>query len=73
MKEVRAAADDGRLLEVFGAGTAVVVSPVKSIVYEGAEIRVPTGEQIGPLSKRLWDALAAVQYGKVHSPWSVAV
>ena len=73
MGEVRAAAAEGRLLEVFGAGTAVVISPVKSIVYEGAEITVPTGEQIGPLSKRLWDALAEVQYGKVDSQWSVKV
>lgn len=33
MHDVIEAAKEGRLLEVFGAGTAVVVSPVEKIHY----------------------------------------
>lgn len=40
MKEVVAAEKEGRLVECFGAGTAVVISPVKSIFYDGHEIQV---------------------------------
>src|SRR5204863_7838614 len=34
MPEVAAAADEGRLLEIFGAGTAAVVSPVRRIGWK---------------------------------------
>ncbi len=33
MKEVLRALDAGRILEVFGAGTACVVCPVGSLLY----------------------------------------
>lgn len=35
MKELLAALDAGRVLEVFGAGTACVVCPVGSLLYKG--------------------------------------
>ena len=35
MPEVRRAAQDGRLLGIFGAGTAAVVCPVREVVNEG--------------------------------------
>lgn len=35
MKELLAALDAGRVLEVFGAGTACVVCPVGSLLYRG--------------------------------------
>lgn len=35
MKELLAALDGGRVLEVFGAGTACVVCPVGSLLYRG--------------------------------------
>jgi branched-chain amino acid aminotransferase len=74
MKEVASAAKAGKLLEVFGLGTAAVVSPVKSINYNGEDVKVPLLHEgtMGPLAKRLWDSLTAIQYGKVPSPWSVA-
>jgi branched-chain amino acid aminotransferase len=61
-------------LEAFGAGTAAVVSPVRCIVYKDQDINLPTGGQIGPLAKRAWDSLIAIQYGKVDNhPWSVTI
>lgn len=38
MKELLAALDAGRILEVFGAGTACVVCPVGSLLYGGQVI-----------------------------------
>lgn len=35
MKEILEALDAGRVLEVFGAGTACVVCPVGSLLYKG--------------------------------------
>lgn len=35
MKELLGALDAGRVLEVFGAGTACVVCPVGSLLYKG--------------------------------------
>ncbi len=35
MEEVTAALDEGRLLEMFGAGTAAVVSPIRRVEYHG--------------------------------------
>ena len=72
--ELLAASREGRVEEVFGAGTAAVVAPVKAIQYgDDAEIVVPTGESIGPIAQRVWDELLAIQYGKVEHPWSVLV
>lgn len=39
MKELLQALDAGRVLEVFGAGTACVVCPVGSLLYKG-KVRV---------------------------------
>lgn len=35
MKELLAALEAGRVLEVFGAGTACVVCPVSELLYKG--------------------------------------
>jgi len=74
MGEVKQASDEGRLLEAFGAGTAVVIAPVKGIAYNGEEISIPTGEKAGPLAQSVWTALTDIQYGRsAHESWSVKV
>jgi len=73
MSELLTARDEGRLREAFGAGTAAVISPVKSILYKGEDIDFPTGEDIGPLAKRMWDQLLGIQYGRIEHEWSVPV
>ena len=74
MREIAAAGKDGRLLEAFGAGTAVVIAPVKGIMYDGVEIKVPTGDEIGPVAKKMWTAVTDIQYGRVpHPTWAVPV
>ena len=72
MGEIKEAAEDNRLLEVFGAGTAAVVSPVSCIQYKGMDIDIPA---VGELTQRVWDEVTGIQYGKTEGPpgWSVKV
>lgn len=42
MKELLGALEAGRILEVFGAGTACVVCPVGSLLYRGQVGRLGT-------------------------------
>jgi branched-chain amino acid aminotransferase len=72
MHEVKEAADDNRLLEAFGAGTAAVVSPISCIQYKGQDIEIPA---VGKLTKRVWDEITGIQYGNKEGPpgWSVII
>ena len=58
--EVLTAARNGLLREVFGAGTAAVISPVSELSYKDETVVVNNG-QVGPLSQRLFDELSAIQ------------
>jgi branched-chain amino acid aminotransferase len=62
-----------QLLESFGAGTAAVVSPVRTIVYKEHEIEIPTGENAGPVATHIWNTLRDIQYGNINHPWSVVI
>jgi branched-chain amino acid aminotransferase len=58
----------GRVSEVFGTGTAAVISPVGTIHHKGANYRVADGKT-GRLSQELFDFLTALQYGKTKDPY----
>jgi branched-chain amino acid aminotransferase len=60
--EVVAAAHGGTLEEVWGTGTAAVISPVGELAYQGERI-VVNGGRIGPLTQKLYDTIVAIQYG----------
>jgi branched-chain amino acid aminotransferase len=66
--EVIEAAHSGRLSEVWGTGTAAVVSPVGELNYRGERI-VVNGGRIGELTQRLYDAITAIQYARVPDPY----
>jgi branched-chain amino acid aminotransferase len=72
--EVVDAAGRGTLREVFGTGTAAVISPVGELVYKGRSIVVNAG-RIGELTQRLYDAIVAIQYGTAPDTrgWTVEV
>jgi len=72
--EVLAAGDRGTLQEVFGAGTAAVISPVGSLHYKGRECKV-NGGKTGKLAQRLFDEIQAIQYGHKSDPhgWVVKI
>jgi len=65
---------DGTLEEVFGTGTAAVVSPVGHLRYKNEVYRVRDGN-IGSLSQKLYDTLTGIQLGKMEDTrgWSVEV
>lgn len=75
MAQMKKAADEGRLLEAFGAGTAAVVSPVKAVTWRGEEIKIPLspGKETGPLAENFWNWMLAIQYGEVDHPWSKVI
>jgi len=62
--EVVDAAENGRLREVWGTGTAAVVSPVGELAYRDARVTVNEG-RIGEVTQRLYDAVTAIQYARV--------
>ncbi len=72
--EIYAAHDRGELKEVFGSGTAAVISPVGNIKYNGREILIGAG-QVGPLAAKLFKELMDIQYGKADDPfgWTMPV
>jgi branched-chain amino acid aminotransferase len=72
--EVIEAAHRGTLDEVWGTGTAAVISPVGELAYRGERI-VVKGGGIGPLTQRLYDTIVGIQYGTSPDPygWTVQV
>ena len=62
--EVVKAADDGSLNEIFGTGTAAVVSPVGSFGYHGKKYTVGDGK-LGKITKYVYDELTGIQTGRV--------
>ena len=50
-------------------GTAAVISPVGKIVDHGREICFPSGmEEMGPVTKKLYDTLTGIQMGHIEAP-----
>jgi branched-chain amino acid aminotransferase len=61
--EVMAAHTSGKLTEVFGSGTAAVISPVGELKFEERVIAI--GDQkVGPLAQKFYDALLDIQYSR---------
>ncbi|CAG8450792.1 18579_t:CDS:2 [Acaulospora morrowiae] len=76
MPEVVKAAEDGRLIEMFGSGTACIVSPIEGIYYRGQNLKVPldpndASSQAGPVTRRFADTLLGIQYGEIPHEWSI--
>ncbi len=74
IQEVYEAHRDGRLEEVFGAGTAAVISPVGELCWDGNVIAINEGK-IGPLSMKLYETITGIQTGKLPDTmgWTVEV
>ena len=53
----------GKVLEVFGAGTAAIVAPIGTLFYKGESFTVADGE-IGIITQRLFDELIGIQCGE---------
>lgn len=75
INEIAQKAEEGNLVEAFGAGTAAVVSPIKEIGYKGKDIPVPLqeGKEAGPLTEQISNWVAEIQYGLAEHPWNYEV
>ncbi|MDR3564647.1 MAG: branched-chain amino acid aminotransferase [Negativicutes bacterium] len=62
--EIFAAHEKGELEEVFGSGTAAVISPVGELSWKGQKI-VVNNNKTGPFSQKLFDHVTGLQYGTV--------
>lgn len=60
--DVLSANEKGTLREVFGTGTAAVISPVGEINYKGQICTINNGKT-GELAQKLFDELQAIQNG----------
>lgn len=71
---VMEAAENGKLEEVFGTGTAAVISPVGGLTYEGKSVEI-NDFKTGELTQKLYDTLTGIQSGKIEDPmgWIVKV
>eukprot|EP00730_Choanoeca_flexa_P013902 TRINITY_DN5854_c0_g1_i2.p1 TRINITY_DN5854_c0_g1~~TRINITY_DN5854_c0_g1_i2.p1 ORF type:complete len:414 (+),score=76.41 TRINITY_DN5854_c0_g1_i2:80-1321(+) len=62
MAQMTRAVKEGRVKEVFGAGTAATISPIGEIKYKGESIQIPLElGSSGKLGKRVWDTLFDIQ------------
>jgi branched-chain amino acid aminotransferase len=57
----------GTLREIFGSGTAAVISTVGELGHAAGTLTINNGE-VGPIAKRLYDAITSVQYGTAPDP-----
>ena len=65
--ELIEAAENGTLEEVWGCGTAAVVSPVGSLYYKGKEYVIGDGK-IGAFTQSLYNQLTDIQWGRAPDP-----
>ncbi len=60
--EVYEAGMSGELKEMFGTGTAAVISPVGLLDWNGKKLEINNGE-IGTVSQMLYDEITGIQFG----------
>jgi len=68
IEEVLAANEKGNLQEIFGTGTAAVISPVGELNYKGQVCTINKGKT-GNLARKLFDELQAIQNGHKKDPY----
>lgn len=75
MQEVLMQADAGKLVEVFGTGTAAIVSPIRTIKYRDRLVQcgLSRHQNAGTVTTLMKDWIEARQYAVDEHPWSVPV
>ncbi|MFV0626453.1 MAG: branched-chain amino acid aminotransferase [Alphaproteobacteria bacterium] len=63
IEEVCKAYDEGKLEEVFGSGTAAVISPVGELLYKDKKMLINDGK-IGSFAQKMFDYIAEMQNGQ---------
>ncbi len=68
VEQMLADIESGAITEVFGCGTAVVVSPVGRFGYRGKDYCLDE-TNVGPVAQHLYDELTAIQFGRKEDPY----
>ncbi len=63
--EVLEADQNGNLQEVFGTGTAAVITPVGVLGFKGKDYII-NNMKIGPIAKKFYDTITGIQYGEIE-------
>ncbi|MDE7226450.1 MAG: aminotransferase class IV, partial [Ruminococcus sp.] len=74
IQEIADAYDSGKLQEVFGTGTAAVISPVGHLKWNDKVMEI-NDNKIGKISQMLYDTMTGIQWGKIEDTfgWTVEV
>lgn len=70
--DVMRACEEGHLQEIFGSGTAAVISPVSHFRYEGKDYMVADGKT-GEIAARLFDEITGMQTLRKPDPYGWVV
>jgi len=76
IRQILADIAEGKITEVFGSGTAAVISPVGALYDNGKAYTVGGAKpEAGQITRRLYDNLTGIQYGRLPDPfgWMVRV
>lgn len=70
IQELMKACQEKRVYEAFGAGTAAIVSPVQSFVYDGVTYDIPVDKETGAgkLTQSILQMMLDLQYGQATRP-----
>jgi branched-chain amino acid aminotransferase len=68
IEDIAKAAENGTLQEIFGSGTAAVISPVSHFRFKGRDYQVADGGT-GKLSAELFDTITGMQTGSKPDPY----
>ena len=69
IQEIADAYDAGKLDEVFGTGTAAVISPVGHLKWNDKVMEI-NGNKIGKISQMLYDTMTGIQWGKIEDTFN---
>ena len=76
IEEVIEGIKEKKVTELFGTGTAAVITPVGILGYKGDLVTIGDGE-IGPVAKKLYDTLLSIHYNELEvecaKDWCVEV
>lgn len=72
--EIRAAYDNGELLDAFGVGTAATIAPIELIGFKGSDMVLPPVQE-RKMSKIITKELNAIRYGETEDPfgWMISM
>lgn len=65
--EVFEASESGELIEIFGTGTAAVISPVGQIHHQGKTLDL-VQDKMGAVSQKLYDTITGIHHGEIPDP-----